>query len=131
MRCSPPASRWTTKSLRALAGALTRQGHPVNPTTVGRLPHAQGYSLQRTRKTLEGAQHPDRDAQFAYPNDQVKAHLAAGQPAVSVGTDHVDTMACRMWVRLTARDADRIPRPRQPQAERRVQRRGRLRSYTG
>ena len=78
--------RWTTKSLRALAGALTSQGHPVSPTTVGRLPHAQGYSLQRTQKTLEGAQHPDRDAQFAYLNDQVKAHLAAGQPVVSVDT---------------------------------------------
>jgi hypothetical protein len=44
----------------------------------------QGYRLQRTVKTLEGAQHPDRDAQFRYLNGQARAHLAAGQPVVSV-----------------------------------------------
>jgi hypothetical protein len=82
--CSP--LRWTTKSLRALADALGQAGHPVSATTVGRLLHAQGYSLQRTRKTLEGAQHPDRDAQFAYLNAQAKAYLAAEQPVVSVDT---------------------------------------------
>jgi hypothetical protein len=82
--CSP--LRWTTKSLRQLADALTRQGHPVSPATVGRLLHAQRYSLQRTRKTLEGAQHPDRDAQLAYLNAQATAHLAADQPVVSVDT---------------------------------------------
>jgi hypothetical protein len=42
------------------------------------------YTLQRTRKTLEGAQHPDRDAQFRYLNEQAKAQLAAGEPVVSV-----------------------------------------------
>jgi hypothetical protein len=82
--CSP--LRWTTKSLRQLTHALGQAGHPVSPTTVGRLLHARGYSLQRTRKTLEGAQHPDRDAQFAYLNDQAKAHLTARQPVVSVDT---------------------------------------------
>jgi hypothetical protein len=82
--CSP--LRWTTKSLRQLADALGQAGHPVSPTTVGRLLHTQGYSLQRTQKTPEGAQHPDRDAQFAYLNDQTKAHLAAGQPVISVDT---------------------------------------------
>ena len=76
--------RWTTKSMRELADALTEQGHPVSHDTVGRLLREQGYSLQRTRKTLEGAQHPDRDAQFGSINDQVKASLAVGQPAVSV-----------------------------------------------
>jgi hypothetical protein len=82
--CSP--LRWTTKSLRALADALGQAGHPVSATTVGRLLHGQGYSLQRTQKTLEGAQHPDRDAQFAYLNAQAKAYLATGQPVVSVDT---------------------------------------------
>jgi hypothetical protein len=82
--CSP--LRWTTKSLRQLADALFQAGHPVSPTTVGGLLHAQGYSLQRIRKTLEGAQHPDRDAQFTYLNAQAKAYLAAGQPVVSVDT---------------------------------------------
>jgi hypothetical protein len=51
---------------------------------VAGLLRAQGYSLQGTRKTLEGAQHPDRDAQFGYLNDQATAYLAAGQPVISV-----------------------------------------------
>jgi Rhodopirellula transposase DDE domain len=78
--------RWTCKSTRELAEALTAQGHPVSDDTVGRLLREQGYRLQRTVKTLEGAQHPDRDAQFRYLNQQAKVHLAAGQPVVSVDT---------------------------------------------
>jgi hypothetical protein len=46
----------------------------------------QGYTLQRTQKTLEGAQHPDRDGQFRYVNEQARSHLADGQPVVSVDT---------------------------------------------
>ena len=76
--------RWTTKSTRQLADALTAQGHQVSHTTVAGLLRAQGYSLQATRKTLEGVQHPDRDAQFGYLNDQATAYLAAGQPVISV-----------------------------------------------
>src|SRR3954453_12715133 len=76
--------RWTTKSLRHLATELTEQGHPVSAPTVGRLLRDNGFSLQGTAKTLEGAQHPDRDAQFHYINEQVKAHQAAGEPVVSV-----------------------------------------------
>jgi hypothetical protein len=53
--------RWTCKSTRELAEALTAQGHPVSDDTVGRLLKQQGYRLQRTVKTLEGAQHPDWD----------------------------------------------------------------------
>jgi hypothetical protein len=81
-----PASplRWTTKSLRNLAGELTRQGHPVSAPTVGRLLRGQGFSLQANVKTLEGKQHPDRDAQFRYISDQVKRHQAVGQPVISV-----------------------------------------------
>jgi hypothetical protein len=76
--------RWTVKSLRNLAAELTRQGHPVSAPTVGRLLRGQGFSLQANVKTLEGKQHPDRDAQFRYINEQVKAHQASGQPVVSV-----------------------------------------------
>ena len=81
-----PASplRWTVKSLRNLAGELTRQGHPVSAPTVGRLLREQGFSLQANVKTLEGKQHPDRDAQFRYINEQVRRHQAAGQPVISV-----------------------------------------------
>src|SRR5437763_4076080 len=64
--------RWTTKSLRHLAEELTRQGHPVSAPTVGRLLKAAGFSLQANVKTLEGAQHPGREAQSRYINEQVK-----------------------------------------------------------
>jgi hypothetical protein len=76
--------RWTCKSTRQLAQALTQAGHPVSADTVGRLLRQQGYTLQRTAKTLEGRQHPDRDAQFRYISQQAAAQLAAGQPVVSV-----------------------------------------------
>ena len=76
--------RWTTKSLRNLAEELTRQGHPVSAPTVGRLLREHGFSLQANAKTLEGKQHPDRDAQFRYINEQVRQHQAAGQPVISV-----------------------------------------------
>lgn len=76
--------RWTTKSLRNLAEELTVAGHPVSAPTVGRLLKEQGFSLQANVKTLEGRQHPDRDAQFRYINEQVKEHQAGGQPVISV-----------------------------------------------
>src|SRR3954449_12775057 len=76
--------RWTTKSLRHLADQLAGQGHPVSAPTVGRLLRDNGFSLQGTAKTLEGAQHPDRNAQFTYINEQVKAHQAAGEAVISV-----------------------------------------------
>jgi transposase len=76
--------RWTTKSLRNLAGELARQGHPVSAPTVGRLLRGQGFSLQAHVKTLEGKQHPDRNAQFRYISEQVKRHQAVGQPVISV-----------------------------------------------
>jgi transposase len=76
--------RWTTKSLRNLAQELTRQGHPVSAMTVGNLLKDNGFSLQAQAKTLEGEQHPDRDVQFRYINEQVKQHQATGEPVISV-----------------------------------------------
>jgi hypothetical protein len=76
--------RWTSKSLRGLAEQLRSQGHRVSATLVGRLLHEAGYSLQANSKTLEGAQHPDRDAQFRHIHDTVAAALAAGMPVLSV-----------------------------------------------
>lgn len=78
--------RWTTKSLRHLSGALARQGHKAGPDTIADLLRREGFSLQGNAKTLEGRRHPDRDAQFGYINEQVKEHLAAGDPVVSVDT---------------------------------------------
>jgi hypothetical protein len=78
--------RWTTKSLRHLAGELARQGHLVSAPTVGSLLRENAFSLQGNAKTLEGDQHPDRDAQFRYINEQAKGHQAAGEPVISVDT---------------------------------------------
>ena len=78
--------RWTTKSTRTLAAELTSRGHPVSADTVADLLHEQGFSLQANAKMLEGTQHPDRDAQFRYLNEQVRVHQATGEPVVSVDT---------------------------------------------
>jgi Rhodopirellula transposase DDE domain len=78
--------RWTCKSTRNLADELTAEGHPVSPNTVAGLLQDMGYSLQAPSKQVEGAQHPDRDGQFRYINEQAKAHLDAGQPVISVDT---------------------------------------------
>lgn len=78
--------RWTTKSTRNIAGELTASGHPVSHSAVALLLKDSGYSLQSTRKTLEGAQHPDRDAQFHYINSQVTAALDTGEPVISIDT---------------------------------------------
>jgi transposase len=78
--------RWTVKSTRSLAAELTRQGRKVSADTVGDLLREEGFSLQANAKTIEGAQNPDRDAQFRYINEQAKAHIDAGQPVVSVDT---------------------------------------------
>ncbi|MGH8574084.1 MAG: ISAzo13 family transposase, partial [Gammaproteobacteria bacterium] len=78
--------RWTAKSVRKLAQGLRELGHEVSHMTVARLLRALGYSLQANRKTKEGSQHPDRDAQFRHINSKVGAALEAGQPAISIDT---------------------------------------------
>jgi len=78
--------KWTAKSTRNLAGELTRQGHKVSADTVGDLLRDEGFSLQGNAKTIEGARHPDRDAQFRYINGQARAHQEAGDPVISVDT---------------------------------------------
>jgi transposase len=76
--------RWTCKSVRKLAEELLHQGHQVSHQLVSELLHELGYSLQANRKTREGGEHPDRDAQFEHVNAQAEAFLAAGEPVVSV-----------------------------------------------
>jgi len=78
--------RWTCKSLRTLAGELTKNGHSVSYPKVGDLLRELGYSLQANRKMLEGSEHPDRNAQFEFINDQSKQRLTAGNPVISVDT---------------------------------------------
>jgi hypothetical protein len=78
--------RWTCKSTRRLATELCRQGHSISDRTVAALLLEMGYSLQANRKTREGATHPDRNAQFAYINAQVRRVQKRGQPVISVDT---------------------------------------------
>lgn len=75
---------WTTLSVRKLAAELTGLGHRVSQETVAKLLRGQGFSLQGNTKQVEGSQHPDRDAQFSYLNDQAEQHLGAGDPVISV-----------------------------------------------
>jgi Rhodopirellula transposase DDE domain len=78
--------RWVCKSTRTLAAKLRQQRHPASYVRVAQLLHEQNYSLQSNRKTEEGNDHPDRDAQFRHINACVKKTLAAGLPVISVDT---------------------------------------------
>jgi len=78
--------RWTLKSTRQLAEALAAKGFEISASLVGQLLHKMGYSLQGTAKQAEGAQHPDRNAQFEYLNARATEFLADGQPVISVDT---------------------------------------------
>jgi len=78
--------RWTSKSVRHLAAALQTMGHAVSRQLVAELLAEAGYSLQANRKTREGPNHPDRDAQFRYINQQVRRFQATTQPVISVDT---------------------------------------------
>jgi hypothetical protein len=80
------ALRWTCKSTAKLANELTRQNHPVTDRTVATMLKNAGYSLQSNRKTREGGQHPDRNAQFEHINEQVIAFQRQRQPVISVDT---------------------------------------------
>ena len=78
--------RWTCKSLRHLAQELRKQRFRISHQTVADLLHAADYSLQANRKTLEGCNQPDRNAQFHFINQQVKAFQRRGQPVISIDT---------------------------------------------
>ena len=78
--------RWTCKSVRTLAAELTRQGHRVSYQTVSEVLQQSGYSLQANRKTREGAEHPDRNAQFEHIARRAKEFQKRAQPVISVDT---------------------------------------------
>jgi len=84
--------RWTCRSTYTLAAELSQRGLPVSPNTVGRLLRQQGYSLQSNRKTIEGKQHPDRDAQFHHISRRVRAYQRTNQPVISVDTKKKETL---------------------------------------
>jgi Rhodopirellula transposase DDE domain len=78
--------RWTTKSTRNLAGELTKRGHRASHSVVAKILGSLGYTLQGTRKTPEGQQPSDRNAQFRYINGLAEQFLASGDPVISVDT---------------------------------------------
>jgi hypothetical protein len=78
--------RWSSKSAANLARGLREQGHEIVGRTVNRLLVSLGFTMQANRKTREGSEHPDRDAQFHHISDTVAGALAAEQPVISVDT---------------------------------------------
>ena len=103
--------RWICKSTRTLAAQLTRQNHPISHEKVAQLLHDQNYSLQSNRKTEEGDDHPDREAQFRHINAQTKRALKAGWPVVSVDTKKKELLGNyknygRQW--LPAKDPRKV-----------------------
>ncbi len=78
--------RWTCKSTRTIAKQLSKKKHPISHTKVSQILHSLNYSLQGNRKTEEGADHPDRDAQFGHINAAVTKSMELGLPVISVDT---------------------------------------------
>jgi len=78
--------RWSSKSLQKLAGALVAAGHQVSDRTTGMLLRGLGFRLHANRKTREGKDHPDRDAQFRHINETTRSALASHEPVISVDT---------------------------------------------
>jgi hypothetical protein len=116
--------RWTSRSTRALAADLTAQHHPISHEKVAQLLRQLDYSLQGNRKTEEGSDHPDRDAQFLYINEQVRRALTGKRPVISVDTKKKELLGNyqnpgRQWRK--ARTPDRVkvhdfPAPSVPRA---------------
>ena len=118
------ALRWICKSTRAIARELGKQKHPVSHMKVAQMLHDLDYSLQGNRKTEEGADHPDRDAQFRHIDAAVKKCLRQGLPVISVDTKKKELVgnyenAGRQW--LAAKQPLKVqghdfPRPAVPRA---------------
>jgi len=105
--------RWTCKSRAKLTAALAAQGWRVSSSTVGRLLHALGYSLQALQKRREGTAHPDRNAQFEHINGTAAAFLQDGQPVISVDTKKKELVgdfknAGQEWQPVGAPEAVRV-----------------------
>ena len=95
--------RWICESTRVIAKQLGIQKHPVSHAKVAQILHDLNYSLQGNRKTEEGSDHPDRDAQFRHINAAVKKCLVQGIPVISVDTKKKELIgnyanAGRQWL---------------------------------
>jgi transposase len=82
--------KWTTKSENKIADALTKQGHKISYRTVGRMLHAEGYTLQSNKKNVEGKSPSERDSQFRYINTSITNFMKKNQPVISVDTKKVE-----------------------------------------
>jgi len=78
--------KWVSKSHEKLATALRGMGHKVSASTIPKLLERLDYRRHVNRKTKDGGQHPDRDAQFEYINAKAQECQVAGQPVISVDT---------------------------------------------
>jgi Rhodopirellula transposase DDE domain len=103
--------RWTCRSTRNLAAALTAAGHPVSERTVAALLTRDGFSLQANAKTAEDRQHPDRDGQFSHLNAAVRECLASGDPVVSVDTKKKELVGADPGYRNNGREYQPKGRP--------------------
>lgn len=78
--------KWTSKTCRSISDELKKRKFDVSHTTVCRLLHEQGYTLQSNRKEKEGSSHPDRNAQFNYIGEQAQDFMSRKCPVISVDT---------------------------------------------
>ena len=116
--------RWISKSTRSIAKQLSKIKHPVSHTKVAQILHNLDYSLQSNRKTEEGEDHPDRDAQFRHINTAVSRSMELGLPVISVDTKKKELIGNyanegRQW--LVAKDPIKVqghdfPNPEIPRA---------------
>ncbi len=79
-------SKWLNCRLLDIQERLDKQGHAISLPVISRLLRQNDYSLKANAKQLEGKQHPDRDRQFEYIQQQRVKHQAQGQPVISVDT---------------------------------------------
>ncbi len=116
--------RWICKSTRTIAAQLAKKKHPVSHAKVAQILNDLNYSLQSNRKTEEGADHPDRDAQFRHINAAVKKCLKQGVPVISVDTKKKELIgnydnAGQQWLpakQLTKVQGHDFPGPEVPRA---------------
>jgi hypothetical protein len=78
--------RWTSKSHDNLATALREMGHKVTASSMPKLLRQLAYRRHVDRKTKDGSNHPDHDAQFEYINAKAPECQAADQPVISLDT---------------------------------------------
>lgn len=95
--------RWTNKSTRNLATALSQMGHPLSHQSVATRLRQLRYSLQGNKKNIEGQRHPDRHAQYEYIQARILDFTEREQPWISVDAKKKKTSAT---TKILARSGD-------------------------